>query len=108
MENNDQSSLFYHMNNNDTENDNLTNNQESISRLPQYVTINISVENFYYIKKFFQLKDIIVNLHLNSANEEIEEKNNLPALNIEEIKHINDNEIDSVCYSQYISLSIDF
>ena len=107
MINSSQSNLFDQLNNNDTENNHLTNNQETILPPPLYDTIKINSRNIYYIKKFFQLKDIIINL--NSSNEEIKEKNNyLPSWNIKEIELIDDNEIDSVCYSQYESLNIHF
>ena len=107
MINSSQSNLFDQLNNNDTENDHLTNNQETILPPPLYDTIKINSRNIYYIKKFFQLKDIIINL--NPSNEEIKEKNNyLPSWNIKEIELIDDNEIDSVCYSQYESLNIHF
>ena len=63
MINSSQSNLFDQLNNNDTENDHLTNNQETILPPPLYDTIKINSRNIYYIKKFFQLKDIIINLN---------------------------------------------
>ena len=107
MENNYQSSnLVNEINKYDEENEDITNNQEENSHPSLYKPIKINGKIQYHILKYFQFKKIGVNL--NSSNEEIEGKNNLPPLNMGEIELINDNSIDSFDYSLYESLGINF
>lgn len=107
MGNNYQSSnLVNDINNYDVENENLTNNQEENSHPPPYIPIKINGKIQYHILKYFQFKNICVNL--NSSNEEIEGKNNLPPLNIGEIELINNDSIDSFDCSLCESLSKNF